>query len=114
MYKFRKHETTHALTHIVIHGVEMRNIDKLVDVKYLASAPATPEKIHVYKTGENAGKTRKLKAKPARQGLLPVSEKTIWEWSRDGKFPKPLKMNGRTVWRLSDVQDWIGSIEVVS
>ena len=111
MYKFRKHETTHALTHIVIHGVEMRNIDKLVDVKYLASAPATPEKIHVYKTGANAGKTRKLKAKPARQGLLPVSEKTIWEWSRDGRFPKPIRLGGAggkvTVWRASDVQKWI-------
>ena len=92
----------------------MKAADRLVDIKYLSSAPATPEKIHVYKTGVNAGKTRKHNAKPARQGLLPVSEKTIWEWSRDGKFPKPLKMNGRTVWRLSDVQDWIESIEVAA
>lgn len=76
-------------------------------VKEIASSPATPEKLHVYKSGENKGKTRKLKAKPARQGMLPVSEKTIWTWVRDGQFPKPIKMNGRTLWRLSDIEEWI-------
>jgi len=45
------------------------------------------------------------------QWLLPVSEKTIWEWSRDGRFPKPIRLGGAggkvTVWRASDVQKWI-------
>ena len=89
----------------------MQTQEQYYRVKQIASAPATPEKIHVYKTGENAGKTRKIKAKPARQGLLPVSEKTIWEWSRDGRFPKPIRLGGAggkvTVWRASDVQKWI-------
>lgn len=88
--------------------------DKLIDIKYIASAPATPEKIHTCKTGENAGKTRTLKAKPAREGLLPVSEKTIWTWVREGRFPQSIKMNGRTVWRLSDVMAWIESMEVTA
>ena len=78
-----------------------------VDVKFLSSAPATPEKIHVYKSGENKGKTRTLKAKLARVGLLPVSEKTIWTWVREGKFPSPIRLNGRTVWDLSIVEAWI-------
>lgn len=78
-----------------------------VDVKALSSSPATSEKIHVYKSGENKGKTRKLKAKPARIGLLPVSEKTIWTWVRDGKFPKPLRLNGRTIWRMSEIELWL-------
>lgn len=82
-----------------------------VDVKYLSSAPATPEKNHLYKTGENAGKIRKLNAKPSRNGLLPVSEKTIWTWVREGKFPRPIRLNGRTVWRLSDVNTWIDAQE---
>lgn len=85
----------------------MQTQNKLIDVKTIASAPATPEKIHVYKTGQNAGKTRKLKAKPAREGLLPVSEKTVWTWVRENKFPRPIKLNGRTVWRLSDVESWL-------
>lgn len=88
--------------------------DKFVDVKYIASSTATPEKTHVYKTGEQAGKSRTLKAKPAREGLLPVSEKTIWAWVSEGKFPKPIRLNGRSVWRLSDVTSWIDSMEAAS
>lgn len=53
----------------------MQTREQFYRAKQIASAPATPEKIHVYKTGENAGKTRKLNAKPARQGILPISEK---------------------------------------
>ena len=77
-------------------------------VKQLASAPPTPEKIYTVKTGENAGMKRKVSAKPERVGLLPVSEKTIWEWVRQGKFPQPIRMSGNvTVWRMSEVQAWI-------
>lgn len=82
-----------------------------VDVKFLSSAPATPEKIHVYKSGEHVGEVRKLNAKPSRRGLLPVSEKTIWTWVREGKFPSPIRLNGRTVWNLSDVKTWIAEQE---
>lgn len=82
-----------------------------VDIKFLSSSPATSEKIHVYKSGENKGKTRTLKAKPARVGLLPVSQKTIWTWVREGKFPSPIRLNGRTVWNLSNVKEWIAEQE---
>ncbi len=84
---------------------------QFVDVKFLSSSPATAEKIHVYKSGENKGKTRKLKAKPAREGFLPVSQKTIWTWVRQGKFPVPIRLNGRTVWRMSDIEKWLGEQE---
>lgn len=77
------------------------------DIKDLTSSPAQPEKIHVYKSGLNKGKIRKLKAKPARVGMLPISEKTIWTWVREGKFPSPIRLNGRTVWNLADVEAWI-------
>ena len=77
-------------------------------VKQLASAPSTPEKIYTVKTGENAGMKRKVNAKPERVGLLPVSEKTIWTWVKQGKFPQPIRMSGNvTVWRMSEVQAWI-------
>ena len=77
-------------------------------IKQLASAPSTPEKIYTVKTGKNAGMKRKVSAKPGRVGLLPVSEKTIWEWVRQGKFPKPIKVSANvTVWRLSEIQAWM-------
>ncbi|WP_256732929.1 AlpA family transcriptional regulator [Acinetobacter sp. SwsAc2] len=51
---------------------------------------------------------RKVNAKPERVGLLPVTEKTIWTWVREGKFPKPLKLSSNvTVWRMSEVEAWI-------
>lgn len=77
-------------------------------VKQIASAPSTPAKIYTVKTGANAGMKRKVNAKPGHVGLLPVSEKTIWEWVRQGKFPKPIRMSSNvTVWRMSEVQAWI-------
>lgn len=76
--------------------------------KQLTSAPATPEKIYTIKTGKNAGMKRKVNAKPERVGLLPVTEKTLWTWVREGKFPKPIRLSGNvTVWRMSEVQAWI-------
>lgn len=76
--------------------------------KQIASAPATEEKVYTYKKGENAGKTRKLNAKPAREGLLPISEKTLWTWVKEGKFPKPIKLSANvTVWRAEEVHQWI-------
>lgn len=82
--------------------------EKYVRIKRLASAPSTSEKIYTVKTGENAGMKRRVSAKPERIGLLPVTEKTIWEWVRLGKFPKPLKLSDNvTVWRMSDVEAWI-------
>lgn len=75
--------------------------------KQLSSAPATPEKIYTIKTGENAGMKRKVNAKPERVGLLPVTEKTIWTWVKQGKFPQPIRMNNVTVWRMSEVHAWI-------
>ncbi len=86
----------------------MLNKEQYARVKQLASAPSTPEKIYTVKTGENAGMKRKVNAKPERVGLLPVSEKTIWTWVKQGKFPQPIRMSGNvTVWRMSEVQAWI-------
>lgn len=52
------------------------------------------------------GNTRK--AKPAKQGLLPVAESTIWQWVRNDKFPKPVKLGNRiTAWKKQDVDNWI-------
>lgn len=86
----------------------MLHKEQYARVKQLASASATSEKIYTVKTGENAGMKRKVSAKPERVGLLPVSEKTIWTWVKQGKFPQPLKISGNvTVWRMSEVQAWI-------
>ncbi|WP_298063531.1 AlpA family phage regulatory protein [uncultured Acinetobacter sp.] len=82
--------------------------EKYGRAKQITSAPATPEKIYTIKTGKNAGMKRKVNAKPERIGLLPVTEKTLWTWVREGKFPKPIRLSGNvTVWRMSEVEAWI-------
>lgn len=82
-------------------------IEAFLGIQQIASAKAQEAKQHVYKSGKNKGDIKFISAKPARAGLLPVSEKTIWNWVKQGKFPPPLKISGRTVWRSSDVQKWM-------
>ena len=36
-----------------------------------------------------------------------VSKDSIWRWRRDGEFPTPVKLGGRTTrWRLADIEAW--------
>ena len=37
---------------------------------------------------------------------------TPWRWVRDGKLPAPIKINGSTRWKLSDIEAWEASQEV--
>lgn len=39
--------------------------------------------------------------------LVPVSDMAIWRWLRAGKFPQPIKFNGRCYWRAGEIQAWI-------
>lgn len=36
-------------------------------------------------------------------GPIPVSASRWWAGVRAGEFPKPVKLGGRTVWRVSDI-----------
>jgi len=47
---------------------------------------------------------------PNRPGKLPVSKPTIWRWVKDGKFPKPFKMHGATVWDVAEVDAFIAQM----
>lgn len=77
-------------------------------LKDLVSTPAQPEKIHVYKSGLSKGMTKKIRAHPARRGLIGVGKTTLWRWVKEGVFPQPIRLSdGVTVWRLSDVQKWL-------
>lgn len=80
--------------------------DSYVRMCHLATT--APRKARTYTTKD--GQVIKIKAKPAKRGLLPLGESTIWEKVKRGKFPAPIKLSERvTVWRLSDVQAWIES-----
>lgn len=42
--------------------------------------------------------------------LLGVHRNTVWNRVRSGKFPKPIKWEGLTVWRRSDVESFVNSL----
>lgn len=35
-----------------------------------------------------------------------VARATVWRWVREGRFPSPVKINGCTRWKLSDIEAW--------
>lgn len=40
--------------------------------------------------------------------LINRNRRTLWSWVKNGKFPEPLRINGRTVgWRASSYQAWL-------
>lgn len=42
--------------------------------------------------------------------FLPFGASTLWAWSRDGRFPAPVKLSPTmTAWRNADVIDWLNS-----
>jgi len=42
--------------------------------------------------------------------FLPFSKTTLFEWSRDGRFPAPVKLSPTmTAWSYADVHEWINS-----
>ena len=41
--------------------------------------------------------------------IVPVARTTVWRWTKLQKFPAPLRINGLTAWRWSDVLLWLES-----
>ena len=42
--------------------------------------------------------------------FLPFGSSTLWAWSRDGRFPAPVKLSPTmTAWRNTDVIEWLES-----
>jgi len=42
--------------------------------------------------------------------FLPFSKTTLFEWSRDGRFPAPVKLSPTmTAWSYADVHEWLDS-----
>lgn len=87
-----------------------RNTEQFLRIKDLANFPERPAKKHTYKSGSLKGQTKNIHARPASQGLINVSDKTIWNWVKQGLFPAPFKLSDNvTVWRASDISEWMQS-----
>jgi len=38
---------------------------------------------------------------------VPVTFPTIWQWMREGKFPRSRNIGGKAAWLESDIEAWI-------
>mgnify|MGYP000856689175 FL=1 len=75
-------------------------------MSHLATTASRKERKYTAKDGT----TRIIKARPERQGLLPMGETTIWDKVRTGEFPAPIKLTERiTAWRIEDIEAWMAS-----
>ena len=85
-------------------------VDTYYRIKELANIPERQPKTHTFKSGVNKGKVRVVGGRKASKGIIGVSEKTIWDWVKAGAFPQPIRIGGNiTVWRASDIQNWMQS-----
>ncbi|MET3853039.1 AlpA family phage regulatory protein [Rhizobium sp. OAE497] len=40
---------------------------------------------------------------------VPVSEVSIWRWQKAGKFPKPVRIGRRILWRSEDIDRFLSA-----
>ncbi|MBS0206770.1 MAG: helix-turn-helix domain-containing protein [Planctomycetes bacterium] len=40
-----------------------------------------------------------------------ISSRSLWRWAKEGIFPKPVKLGGRTLWRRKEVEAFINDAD---
>jgi predicted DNA-binding transcriptional regulator AlpA len=69
-------------------------------------APTDTESPSPYLTLPPQGMSRASQLLP----FLPFGTTTLWAWSKDGRFPSPVKLSPTmTAWRNADVIEWLRS-----
>jgi prophage regulatory protein len=59
---------------------------------------------------ENADKLLRMKQVLE---VIPVAKSTIWQWVKEDRFPKPIKLGGKTtVWKMSEIQRFVETVGV--
>jgi predicted DNA-binding transcriptional regulator AlpA len=54
----------------------------------------------------------RLMSKPEICALVGASYPAIWQWMRDGKFPRPRAVFGRSMWLSTEIEQWLGNLPV--
>lgn len=67
---------------------------------------------HTYTT--ESGQQRTVKGRPASSGITGFSAKHIYHLINEGKFPAPIKIGRASLWRVSDINQWLDSYSVSS
>lgn len=83
----------------------MTLIDQYLRMTDLANQPARNAKTYITKSGQQ----RTVTAKAATRGITGFSAKHIYHLINEGKFPAPIKIGRASLWRLSDINQWLES-----
>jgi hypothetical protein len=77
--------------------------------------------LQLIRAASGTGYSGWLKEIAAKQGILThelpaiskrsnnpadISRATVWRWNKESNLPKPVKFNGSTRWKLSDLEAW--------
>ena len=65
-------------------------------------------------------RTKKIKSPPSVRlmtkaevlAVASVSYPTIWQWMRDGKFPRSRIVGGQSMWVSSEVSAWLEGLPI--
>ena len=71
----------------------------------LANQPERPARSYTTESGQQ----RILTARTASRGITGFSAKHIYHLIDEGKFPAAIKIGRASLWRLSDVNQWLES-----
>ena len=83
----------------------MTLVDQYLRMADLANQPERTAKTYTTKSGQK----RTVTAKAATRGITGFSAKHIYHLINEGKFPAPVKIGRASVWRLSDINQWLES-----
>jgi prophage regulatory protein len=53
---------------------------------------------------------RNRSARPAVPAIIPISSTAWWRGVQSGRYPKPIKHGGTTLWRVADIRSLVEQI----
>ena len=71
----------------------------------LANQPERPARNYTTESGQQ----RTITARPATSGITGFSAKHIYHLIKIKQFPAPIKIGRASLWRVSDINDWLDS-----
>ncbi len=83
----------------------MTLVDQYLRMADLANQPERKAKTYITR----AGQQRTVTAKAATRGITGFSIKHIYHLIKNDQFPAPIKIGHASVWRLSEINQWLDS-----
>ena len=83
----------------------MTLVDQYLRMADLANQPERKAKTYITRSGQR----RTVTAKPDTRGITGFSIKHIYHLIKNDQFPAPIKIGHASVWRLSEINEWLDS-----